>query len=72
MKHEIFIHVRHLDKAFGVNDEEANLIIGFLAAQSGYDDCLYNAACTAPQQAIQYITAGKGLLNAVDGFLEYV
>uniref|UniRef100_A0A1A9WLT2 Uncharacterized protein n=1 Tax=Glossina brevipalpis TaxID=37001 RepID=A0A1A9WLT2_9MUSC len=51
--------------SFGLNEDEAQLIIGFLAAQGGVDDCLYEAACSAPDVAFEYVKAAKALIEGI-------
>uniref|UniRef100_A0A1B0BMF8 Uncharacterized protein n=1 Tax=Glossina palpalis gambiensis TaxID=67801 RepID=A0A1B0BMF8_9MUSC len=54
--------------SFALNENEAHLITGFLAAQSGFDDCLYEAACSAPHVAYEYAKAAKALMEAIKKF----
>lgn len=53
---------------FSINDGEAYLITGFLAAQSGLDDCLYAAACAAPNVAYEYAKAAKALIDGISKY----
>ncbi|XP_037828011.1 uncharacterized protein LOC119615986 [Lucilia sericata] len=53
---------------FFLNDDEAYLITGFLAAQSGIDDCLYAAACAAPNVAYEYAKAAKALVDSISKY----
>ena len=45
---------------------------GFLAAQSGYNDCLYAAACASPTVAFEYAKAGKALIDSISKYEGYV
>uniref|UniRef100_A0A1A9ZRQ6 Uncharacterized protein n=1 Tax=Glossina pallidipes TaxID=7398 RepID=A0A1A9ZRQ6_GLOPL len=54
--------------SFGLNEDEAHLITGFLAAQGGFDDCLYEAACSAPHVAFEYAKAAKALMEGIKKF----
>ncbi|XP_065368493.1 uncharacterized protein LOC135960987 [Calliphora vicina] len=54
--------------SFFLNDGEAYLITGFLAAQSGFDDCLYAAACAAPNVAYEYAKAAKALMDSISKY----
>ncbi|TMW51612.1 hypothetical protein DOY81_003262, partial [Sarcophaga bullata] len=53
---------------FTVNEGEAYLIIGFLAAQAGFDGCLYAAACETPAVAYEYSKAAKALLDGISKY----
>uniref|UniRef100_A0A1A9V924 Uncharacterized protein n=1 Tax=Glossina austeni TaxID=7395 RepID=A0A1A9V924_GLOAU len=54
--------------SFGLNEDEAHLITGFLAAQGGFDDCLYEAACSAPHVAYEYAKAAQALMEGIKKF----
>lgn len=45
-------------------------MMGFLAAQGGWDECLYLAACRAPREASEYSKAALALLDTVEHFAE--
>ncbi|XP_037943526.1 uncharacterized protein LOC119676360 [Teleopsis dalmanni] len=54
---------------YGLNEGEAYLITGFLAAQgAGIDDCLYAAACESPKVAYEYAKAAKALMEGIKKF----
>ena len=53
---------------FTVSEGEAYLIIGFLAAQAGFDGCLYAAACETPAVAYEYSKAAKALLDGISKY----
>ncbi|KAM7361668.1 uncharacterized protein ACRADG_012621 [Cochliomyia hominivorax] len=58
------------DSGFWLNESEAYLITGFLAAQNGLNDCLYAAACAAPKFAYEYAKAGKALVDSISNYDE--
>lgn len=45
-------------------------MMGFLAAQGGWDECLYLAACKTPKEASEYSKAAQALLNTIDNFTD--
>ncbi|XP_059217366.1 uncharacterized protein LOC106096408 [Stomoxys calcitrans] len=47
---------------------EDYMITGFLAAQGGFDECLYAAACESPQIAYEYAKAAKALIEGIEKF----
>lgn len=57
-----------LDYFLGVTKGEDYLITGFLAAQNGFDECLFAAACESPQIAYEYAKAAKALIEGIEKF----
>lgn len=53
-----------------LTENEAQLMMGFLAAQGGWDECLYLAACKTPREAAEYSKAGHALLNTMEHFTD--
>ncbi|XP_073817494.1 uncharacterized protein [Musca autumnalis] len=56
------------DSFLGVTSGEDYLITGFLAAQNGFDECLFAAACESPQIAYEYAKAAKALIEGIEKF----
>ncbi|XP_075144630.1 uncharacterized protein LOC142219603 [Haematobia irritans] len=54
--------------SFNLHKGEDYMITGFLAAQGGFDECLYAAACESPQVAYEYAKAAKALIEGIEKF----
>lgn len=64
------VSIGELVSGLHLTENEAQLMMGFLAAQGGWDECLYLAACKTPREAAEYSKAGHALLNTMEHFTD--
>ncbi|KAJ6635753.1 hypothetical protein Bhyg_14339 [Pseudolycoriella hygida] len=58
---------RRSETSFGIQPDEPQLFLGYLAAEgSGDDTCLHKAACSSPELATEYVKAAKAIIQTAE------